>query len=169
MCKQHFLPLKAQRSLHCKAGYPHIPKNIIITPFIQNTHYTVIIQMLPKTNQLSEAYPYSDHSPLHQSLKNNAQMLAQPPDIYPSEFSLPCEGIVHLARLQYGLHSALLSYQKRLDRVFADTYPESSIAQHSYGRLHSTQPHKPTMIHNIHSLRARRRKPGPDHSLLLGC
>ncbi|KAG0729668.1 hypothetical protein GWK47_029864 [Chionoecetes opilio] len=90
------------------------------------------------------------------SLKDNTQLLARPPDIHPSEYSLPREDRVHLARLRYGQHPALLSYQKRLDGSIADACPGCNTTPNTIKHIMEdcTVRNHTHQQHNIHSMKA---------------
>ncbi|KAG0721378.1 hypothetical protein GWK47_006389 [Chionoecetes opilio] len=87
---------------------------------------------------------------------DNTQLLARPPDIHPSEYSLPREDRVHLARLRYGQHPALLSYQKRLDGSIADACPGCNTTPNTIKHIMEdcTVRNHTHQQHNIHSMKA---------------
>ncbi|KAG0711424.1 hypothetical protein GWK47_020637 [Chionoecetes opilio] len=87
---------------------------------------------------------------------DNTQLLARPPDIHPSEYSLPREDRVHLARLRYRQHPALLSYQKRLDGSIADACPGCNTTPNTIKHIMEdcTVRNHTHQQHNIHSMKA---------------
>ena len=144
-----------QHPLHYMSNHPHTPRNIKTTP---STRY------LTKLNELPPCPPQTSlHNHIHtqitrqsiQSLIDNTQLHGRPPDIHPSETTLPREDRVHLARLRCGHHPALLSYQKRLDysagdngpRCNTQTYNIKHIMEDCTAHIHTCQ------RRNIHSLR----------------
>ena len=145
------------------SNLPRTPRNIKTTP---STRY------LTKLSELPPCPPQTSlHNHIHtqitrqsiQSLKDNTQLHGRPPDIHPSESTLPREDRVHLARLRCGHHPALLSYQKRLDDSADDTCPGSitqtpnikHIMEDCTAHFHTRQQH------NIHSLRDLLERPAP--------
>ena len=99
---------------------PHTPINIKTTPSTHHTNSTITTTM-SSPNQI-----FTPRSPTVPSLKDNIQLLASPPDIHPSELSIPCEDRIHLSRLWCRHNPTLLTYQKRLDESVVDACPGSS-------------------------------------------
>ena len=137
------------------SNHPHTPRNIKTTP---STRYLTKLRELPPCPPRT-----SLHNHIHtqitrqsiQSLKDNTQLHGRPPDIHPSETTLPREDRVHLARLRCGHHPALLSYQKRLDDSADDTCPGCNTHTHNIKHIMEdciTHNHI-RQQHNIHSLR----------------
>ena len=145
-----------EHPLHYMAEHPHMPRNIKTAP---STHYQQLLESLtprqPQTSLKKHIHTQITHRSI-QTLKPNNQLLTRPPDIHPSESTLPREDWVHLARPRCGHHPALLTYQKRLDGALLDACPGCNTAPHTIKHImedctihdHSRQQH------NIHSLRA---------------
>ncbi|KAK3882652.1 hypothetical protein Pcinc_012988 [Petrolisthes cinctipes] len=142
--------------LHYVAQHPHMPRNIKTTP--STRYHTQILSPLtpctPQTNLQKHIHTQITHQSI-ETLKNNTQLHARPPDIHPPESFLPREDRVHLARLRYGHNPALLTYQKRLDGAITDACPGCNTAPHSIKHImEDCNTHNHTrQQHNIHSLR----------------
>ena len=139
------------------AEHPPTPRNIKTTP--STLYHTQILASLPPCPQQTSFQKHIHTQITHrsiQSLKYNTQLQARPPDIHPSESSLPRVDRVHLARLRCGHHPALLSYQKRLDETISDACPGCNTAPHTIKHIieDCTAHNHLRQQHNIHSLRA---------------
>ncbi len=142
--------------LHYMAEHPHTPRNIKTTP--STLYHTQILSSLPPrppdTSFQKHIHTQITHRSI-QSLKNNTQLHARPPEIHPTESLLPREDRVHLARLRCGHHPALLTYQKRLDDSVADACPGCNTTPHTIKHiLEDCISHNHLrQQHNIHSVR----------------
>ena len=144
-----------QHPLHYMAEHPHMPRNIKTTP---SHRYTQILSSLPPRSPQTGIKKHIHTHITHRSivtLKDNTLLRARPPDIHPSETSLPREDRVHLARLRCGHHPALLSYQKRLDDSIVEDCPGCNTAPHNIKHIMEdcTAHNHTRQQHNIHSLR----------------
>ena len=150
--------------LHYIAEHPHTPRNIKTTP--KHLYHSQILSSLPPqppdTSLQKHIHNHITHCSINR-LKDNTLLHARPPDIHPSESSLPRKDRVHLARLRCGHHPALLSYQKRLDDRIADNCPSCNTSPHTIQHImedcivhnHARQQH------NIHSIRDLWENPVP--------
>ena len=147
----------------------HTPRTIKTTP--RSLYHTGILSTLPpcppQTSLKKHIHTHITHNSIN-SLQNNTLLGAKPPEIHPSETSLPREDRVHLARLRCGHHPALLSYQKRLDVSRSDVCTGCNIAPHSIKHIieDCTALEHTRQQHNIHSLKELWENPGPTVSFL---
>ena len=143
--------------LHYMAQHPPTPRHIKTTP--STLYHTEILSSLPprppQTSFQKHIHTQITHRSI-QALKDNTLLHARPPDIHPSESSLPREDRVHLARLRCGHHPALQSYQKRLDDAVGDACPGCNTSPHTIKHIMEdcTQHNQLRQQHNIHSIRA---------------
>ena len=120
-----------QHPLHYMAEHSPTSRNKKETP---SKHYTQILSSLPPCPPRTGIKKHIHTQITHRSigtLQDNTLLHASPPEIHPSESSLPREDRVHLARLRCGHHPALLSYQKKLDESIADDCPGCNTAPHN--------------------------------------
>ena len=138
------------------AEHPHTPRNIKTTP--KHRYLTQILPSLPPrpadTSFQKHIHRHITHRSIS-SLSDNTLLHTRPPDIHPSESSLPREDRVHLARLRCGHHPALLSYQKRLDDRIADTCPDCNTSPHTIKHIieDCTAHIEARQQHNMHNIR----------------
>ncbi|XP_076029826.1 uncharacterized protein LOC143018351 [Oratosquilla oratoria] len=142
--------------LHYIAEHPHTPRNIKTTP--KDLYYAQILSSLPpqppNTSLRKHIHNHITHRSIN-TLKDNTLLHARPPDIHPSESSLPRKDRVHLARLRCGHHPALLSYQKRLDDRVVNSCSGCNTSPHTIQHImedciihnHARKQH------NIHSIK----------------
>jgi len=155
--------------LHYMTDHPHTPKNIKTTPCTRY-HTQLLSSLPPRPHQTS--FQKHIHTQITrrsiQSLKDNTLLHARPPDIHPTELTLPREDRVHLARLRCGHHPALLSYQKRLDDAVGDACPGCNTAPHTIKHIMEdcTAHNHLRQQHNTHTLRDLWESPVPAMAFL---
>ncbi|XP_076042756.1 uncharacterized protein LOC143026373 [Oratosquilla oratoria] len=139
-----------------------LEKRIVVLPQVgvapKDLYYAQILSSLPpqppNTSLRKHIHNHITHRSIN-TLKDNTLLHARPPDIHPSESSLPRKDRVHLARLRCGHHPALLSYQKRLDDRAVNSCPGCNASPHTIQHImedciihnHARKQH------NIHSIK----------------
>ena len=104
-----------QHPLQYMAEHQGTARNIKKTPSREYTRkLTTLPPCPPRTGIKKHIHTHLTREYIG-NLENNRLLGARPPDIHPSETSLPRVDRVHLARLRCGHHPALLSYRKILD------------------------------------------------------
>ena len=144
-----------QHPLHYMAEHQGTPRNIKETPSRQYTKKLAELPPRPPRTSIKKHIHTHLTSRSIGKLDDNKLLHAKPPDIHPSESSLPREDRVHLARLRCGHHPALLSFRETLDASIADVCPDCNTAPHSIEHImENCNAHNHTrQQHNIHSLR----------------
>ena len=152
-----------QHPLHYISEHPNRPKFIKTTP--RKLYHTDTLAKLPpcppQTSLRKHIYTHITHRSIN-PLKNNTMLGDKPPEIHPSESSLPREDRVHLARLRCGHHPALLGYQKRLDDSLSDVCTGCNTAPHNIKHIMEdcTALNYTRQQHNIHNMRELWESPG---------
>ena len=144
-----------QHPLHYMAEHQGTPRNIKKTPSREYTRKLATLPARPPRTGIKKHIHTHLTREYIEGLENNRLLHARPPEIHPSETSLPREDRVHLTRLRCGHHPALLSYQKKLDASIADVCPDCNTAPHSIQHImeNCTTHNHTRQQHNIHSLR----------------
>ena len=124
-------------------------------------HYMLAHQPTPRSNETTPQALYtgflntipqhsSSHIHMHftnlaiQKLSPNTILGTLPPEIHQSELTLPRADWVHLSRLRCGHHTALATYQKRIDYSIDKVCTHCSTGTHSLTQIMT---HCPALTH----------------------